>query len=79
MLIFGDFLQIVKILIFVNQKRHNSAYDNARIAHESSLKSSVFAYLGGLTSFQNVMIFTPATVHLVHVPHVTVSRGYFDL
>ena len=58
-LICGYFFQKVKILIFVNQKWHNSAHDKARIAHESSLKSSVFAFSGGLTSFQNFMVFTP--------------------
>ena len=55
-LVSGSFLHMVKILIFGNQKRPNSAYEKARIAHESSLKSSAFAFLGGLTSFQNFMI-----------------------
>ena len=50
-LIFGDFRQIVKTLIFLNQKRHNSGYDKARISHESSPKSSDSAFSDGLTSF----------------------------
>ena len=66
--IFGDFRQTVKILILVNQKRHNSAYDKARIAHESSLKSSVSLFSDGLTSFQDFMMFTPVTVEFSPCP-----------
>ena len=51
-LISGSFLHMVKYRFIVDQKRHNSAYEKARIAHESSLKSSAFAFLG----FQNFMI-----------------------
>ena len=67
-LIFGDFRQTIKILIFVNQKRHNSAYNKAKIGHESSLKSSVSDFSDGLTSFQGIMIFTPVTVQFSPCP-----------
>ena len=36
---------------FLNKTAHILAYDKARIAHESSLKSSVLEFSGGLTSF----------------------------
>ena len=42
---FCDFGKIVKTVL--NQKRHNSGYDKARISHESSDS----AFSDGLTSF----------------------------
>ena len=55
-----DYLEkITKNQHFLDQIAHILVFDKARIAHESSLKSSVFAFSGGLTSFQNFMIFTP--------------------
>ena len=56
------------MLTFVNQKRHNLAYDIARISNESSLKSSVSAFSGGLTSFQNSMISTPIKIQFGQCP-----------
>jgi len=76
-LIVGDFRQIVRILIVVNQKRHNSAHEKARIANERSPKSSDSAFSDGLTIFQNCMMLSLLTAYLEHVHHVTVFRGYF--
>ena len=65
---FGYFNQTVKTLICVNKKMHNSGYDKARIAHESSPKSSDSAFSDGLTSFQNCMVSAPVTVQFSPCP-----------
>ena len=65
---FCDFGQIVKTLILVNQKRHNSGYDKARIAHESSPKNSYSAFSNGFNSFQNWLMLAPVTVQLSPCP-----------
>ena len=63
-LIFGNFGQTVEKLIFVDRIQYNSAYDKARIYHESSLKISVSEFSDGLTSFQDFMIFMAVKVLL---------------
>ena len=63
---FCDFGKIVKTV--VNQKRHNSGYDKARISHESSPKSSDSAFSDGLNSFKKCMMSGPVTVQLSTCP-----------
>ena len=53
------FRQKVEICISVNQERRNFGYDKAGMAHETSPKSSVSEFLGGLISFPDFMIFIP--------------------
>jgi len=65
---FCDFGQIVKTVICVNQKRHNSGYDKAKIAHESSPKISDSAFSDGLTSFPKCMMSGPVIVQLSTCP-----------
>ena len=62
------FNYLTKINVFLDQIAHISAYDKARIVHESSLKSSVSAFSGGLTSFQNSMISTPIKIQFSQCP-----------
>ena len=49
----------VETWISVNQERRNFGYDKAEMAHETSPKSSVSEFLGGLVSFPDFMIFIP--------------------
>ena len=50
----NDFVQKILTLLdtdlLMTQKRHNLAYDKARIAHESSQKSSVSKFCDSLVS-----------------------------
>ena len=62
------FNYLTKINVFLDQIAHISVYDKARIVHESSLKSSVSAFSGGLTSFQNSMISTPIKIQFGQCP-----------
>ena len=62
------FNYLTKINVFLDQIAHISACDKAKIVHESSLKSSVSAFSGGLTSFQNSMISTPIKIQFSPCP-----------
>jgi len=44
------------LCVLVNQERRNLGYDKAGMAHETSPKSSVSEFLGGMVSFQDFMM-----------------------
>jgi len=60
--------KITKIQYFLDQIAHISAYDKAKIGHESSLKSSDSAFSDGLTSFQNCFMLALVTVQFSPCP-----------